>query len=106
MSGGLAAATTEINEMPTFAMKDNTSPRIHGSHAFGKLEIRGAFSFSGPQPVGVDGGVPQWVGDLLDANPDIQQIAVSCETGSSVVWSRIKAANVKLTGGALLRRPC
>ncbi len=71
-----------------FAMKGSNAKTIHGAHAHGPLEIRGHFTSQGPQPIGAEGGCPQWVADLLEKHPDIQQVALSGEH-CGVVWSRI-----------------
>jgi hypothetical protein len=74
-----------------FAMKANTKPQVHGSHAHGPLEIKGRFTSSGPQPIGTDGGCPQWVADLLDQHLDIQQVALSGDKWG-VVWQRMPSS--------------
>jgi hypothetical protein len=75
--------------MPTtFAMKGHKGKLYHGSHSRTPLDFKGTWSMRGPQPVG-DGGVPQWVDDLMEACPDIQQIAISSIDGG-VIWSRIE----------------
>jgi hypothetical protein len=73
--------------MPTFAMKGNTAKLFYGAYSRTKLVISGTWHMSGPQPVG-DGGVPQWVADLMESRPDIQQVAVSTKTGGAI-WSRM-----------------
>lgn len=71
-----------------FALKGSNTKTIHGAHARGPLEIRGHFTAQGPQPIGEEGGCPQWVADLLEKHPDIQKVALSGDNGG-VVWSRI-----------------
>jgi hypothetical protein len=73
-----------------FALKGNTKKQIHGAHARGPLEIKGCFHAQGPQPVDNDGGAPQWVADLMDQYPDVNQVAISSD-GHSTVWSRISS---------------
>ena len=73
--------------MTTFALKGHRGKLYHGEHFGTPLEFRGSFRMSGRQPVG-DGGVPEWVDRLMEANPDIQKIAIS-SIGSGVIWSRI-----------------
>lgn len=68
---------------------DLSKPTLHGSHSCSKLEIRGHFHITGPQPVGVEGGAPQWAYDLMKDNPRIESIAVAYE-GGGVVWSKMK----------------
>lgn len=71
----------------TFALKGNTGRRVHTSFSRTKLEIRGHFSMSGPQPVGGN-GCPEWIADLFDANPNLTQIALGNEE-SGIVYQRI-----------------
>jgi hypothetical protein len=71
----------------TFALKGHKGKLYHGSHSRTPLEFRGTWNMTGRQPVG-DGGVPQWIDELMEANPDIQQIAISTNDGG-VIWSRI-----------------
>jgi len=74
--------------MPThFATKRYDGRLIHGAHSINSLEIRGVFNIQGPQPI-CEGGAPEWVADLMDRYPEIQDIAISSEKGG-VVWSRI-----------------
>ena len=70
--------------MPTFAMRGNKSRQVHASHSITPLEIRGLFNMCGAQPVGVDGGAPQWVADALETNPRIEEIK-----DSGVVYTRM-----------------
>ena len=72
----------------SFAMKGCKKRLIHGAHSVGALEISGHFQFQGPQPVDDNDGVPQWVADILDKHPDINQIAL-CKKDSGVVYSRM-----------------
>jgi hypothetical protein len=71
----------------SFAMKGSTKPTFHGAHSHTKLEIRGNFYASGPQPVGDDGGVPQWVADAFAYFPSLREIALNGDT-HGVVYSR------------------
>jgi NaMN:DMB phosphoribosyltransferase len=72
-----------------FALKGSDARQVHGSHAHGPLEIKGRFTSSGPQPIDNDGGCPEWVADLLDQFPDIQQVALSGDKWG-VVWQRMR----------------
>lgn len=63
--------------------------RYHGSHSRTKLEIKGHFSTSGPQPVSDDGGVPILVADIFRNMPKIQSVTLNGES-SGVVYSRLK----------------
>ena len=74
--------------MTIFAMKGFKGKTIHGARSTGKLEIRGCFFFQGPQPVDDDGGAPVWVADLMDNNPELNQVALSYKD-RGVVYSRI-----------------
>lgn len=86
----------------TFAIKGNTAKTVHGAHAHGPLEIKGRFTMQGPQPIDDENGCPQWVSDLLDQYPDVQQVALSGDK-CGVVFSRM-GANAKLTGDPQLHR--
>ena len=72
-----------------FVTKGYEGKIIHGSHAMGSLEIKGTFHISGPQPVNNEGGAPEWVADLLEKYPEINQVALSGEKWS-VVWGRME----------------
>lgn len=72
-----------------FALKGYKQRTIHGAHATGRLTFRGCFHLQAPQPVDNDGGAPEWVADMLDKNPDIEQIAISWKD-KGIVWSRMK----------------
>ena len=74
--------------MKRFAMKGNKAKCVYGSHSLQPLEIRGCFTVRGPQPVGIEGGTPQWVSDLFDTQPDIDIVCISGKNGG-VVWNRI-----------------
>ena len=71
-----------------FALKGSKCRRVYGAHATGKLNIQGHFNTLGPQPVDDDGGVPVWIANYLDNNPDVDEIALS-GGNHSVVYSRI-----------------
>lgn len=71
-----------------FAMKGNAGPIFHGAHSRSKLEIKGCFTAQGPQPVGDEGGVPQWIADAFAAMPHLQQLALNGEH-SGVIYSRM-----------------
>lgn len=85
--------------MPTkFLLKENKmDKRIHGAYASGRLEFKGCFTMQGPQLVNEKGGVPEWVANLMDARPDIEQIAISGDKGS-VVWSRMEEKKLYMNG--------
>jgi hypothetical protein len=72
----------------TFAMKGHKGKLYHGSHSRTPLGFTGTWHMQGQQPVG-DGGVPKWVDELMEAYPDIQQVAIS-GTESGVIWARIE----------------
>ena len=61
---------------------------LHGSHSHSTMDIRGHWGSSGPQEIGVAGGVPQEIGDILAKYPGILKIVVVYEKGGSV-WQRI-----------------
>lgn len=82
--------------MTTFALKGHKGKLYRGEHSQTPLEFRGMFHMTGCQPVG-DGGVPEWVDKLMEAYPDIQQIAIS-STESGVIWSRIPRATPETEG--------
>jgi len=73
----------------TFAMRGNTDRCLHGAHSHTPLEIKGHFHYQGPQPVGCEGGAPQWVADLMDQYPDVECVAINRKNGG-VVWGRIE----------------
>jgi len=72
----------------TFAMKGSLAPQIHSAFSRTRLEIRGCFHIVGPQPVGVEGGAPQWVADVLSAHPEIEEIVVNRGT-DGVCYTRM-----------------
>lgn len=73
----------------TFNLKGARGISYHGSHSRTKMEIRGCFSMSGPQPVSDDGGVPELVHQLFQNFPKLQQVAL-CADDSGVVYQRIE----------------
>lgn len=70
--------------------KKGQARRFHGAYANGELEIKGSFVFSGPQPVNNEGGIPEYIVQLFDHFPDIDQIALSGKKGSRV-YSRFES---------------
>ena len=84
-------------------MKGNTAKTVHGAHAHGPLEIKGRFTMQGPQPIDNENGCPQWVADLLDQYPDVQQVALSGDKWG-VVFSRM-GANALAQGREHSERP-
>ena len=62
---------------------------VHGSHAVDRMEISAMWHLRGPQPVGLDGGCPEWVAKAMEENEDIELIAIQKKDYGSVVWSRI-----------------
>lgn len=74
--------------MSTFAMRGNDSKQVHASFSRTRLDYRGIFHMNGRQVVGVDDGAPQWVADVLEANPKIEEIAINY-VNSGVIYTRI-----------------
>lgn len=74
--------------MTTFAMRGNTSRQVHAAHSRTRLGLRGQFHMVGRQPVGEAGGAPDWVADVLDAHPEIQQLIVNYH-GSGICYMRV-----------------
>jgi hypothetical protein len=74
--------------MAIFTPKESTVERIHASYSRKALDIRGTWYMSGPQPVGVDGGAPQWVWDLFEQDETIQTVTVG-RADYGVVYARM-----------------
>lgn len=72
-----------------FALKGNTSKKVYTGISHSPLEVKGHFHFQGPQPVGCEGGAPEWVAAAFDNNPKLNMVALSYED-SGVVYSRMK----------------
>ena len=49
---------------------------VHGSHAVDKMSISAMWHLQGPQPVGAEGGCPEWVAKAMEENEDIELIAI------------------------------
>jgi hypothetical protein len=64
-----------------FGMRGFKGRTIPSAHSATPLEIKGAWTMQGPQVVGGEGGVPEWVFDLFQANPHLEQIALGYERG-------------------------
>lgn len=71
-----------------FSMRGAKGPQYHGSYVRTPMEIRGAVSMSGPQPVSNEGGVPELVHQLFQAYPGVKRIALGTDTGG-VVYHRM-----------------
>jgi hypothetical protein len=70
-----------------FALKGNKSRTIYSQTSREPLEVKGVWQVSGPQVVGGEGGVPEWVWDAFQSNPRITFITVEYE-GGGVVYRR------------------
>lgn len=86
---GLNYEAQKGNDMIVLAMEGSKGKKIHGAYSMRPLEIKGNFHCSGPQPIGCDGGVPEWVANVFDSFPHLNQIALSGEN-SGVVWTRME----------------
>lgn len=60
---------------------------IPTAHSAKQLEFTGVFTIQGPQIVGGDGGVPEWVHDLFKDHPEIETIAFNFDH-NGVVYQR------------------
>jgi hypothetical protein len=69
-------------------MSGNNTIVYYGSHGMGPLSFAGFFTMQGPQAVNDEGGVPKWVHDVFESNPDIQQVAIS-RSDSGHVYTRM-----------------
>ena len=63
--------------MRSFAMKGYKGKTVHAHHSRTKLDIKGCWMSSGPQVVGGEGGCPEWIYELFEANKDLTSIALS-----------------------------
>lgn len=70
-----------------FAMRGSNRKTIYSSHSNRPLEISGSWFVSGPQPVGTEGGCPQFVADIFNQYPELKTISLGFEK-SGVVFSR------------------
>jgi len=75
------------------ALRGYKGKRLYSAFSRGALEIKGMFWMQGPQPVGTTGGVPENIGKLFDADPNLQHVSLEWETDDGprgVVYSRMK----------------
>uniref|UniRef100_A0A6H1ZP49 Uncharacterized protein n=1 Tax=viral metagenome TaxID=1070528 RepID=A0A6H1ZP49_9ZZZZ len=72
--------------MTTFVMKGYNGKTVRCAMSHTPLKITGNFYCQGRQPVD-DDGAPQWVYDLLENNPDIEQVGIVTKK-SGRVYSR------------------
>lgn len=62
---------------------------MHSAHSCEQLSFSGVFTMQGPQVVGGEGGVPEWVYDIFVQHPEIEVIAFNFEK-NGVVYQRPK----------------
>lgn len=55
------------------------SRTIQSAHSVEQLTITGVFTIQGPQVVGGEGGIPEWVYDMFKDNPKILTVAINYE---------------------------
>ena len=76
-----------------FTMQGNKHKRLYASFAQGPLEITGCFWMQGPQPIGVEGGIPEEIAQLFENKPDLQTVSLEWKSGgrtNAVIYSRMK----------------
>ena len=72
-----------------FALKGNKERKVAAAHSRTKMAIKGHFTIQGPQIVGGDGGAPEWVYDLFENNPHVEEVALNFSEGG-VLYAPIK----------------
>jgi len=72
--------------MTTFVMKGYKGETVGFAISNTPVNMSGCFHIQGRQPIGED-GAPQWVFNLFENNPDIEQIGIRTKTGG-YVYSR------------------
>lgn len=79
-------ACKKVGDM-RFVLKGFEGDTVGRANSFSPLEIKGNWSTQGRQPVGGEGGAPEWVLQLFEQNQSITQIAINTDD-NGVVYSR------------------
>lgn len=73
----------------SFTLKGYKGKTVRSAFSRIRLEIKGHFHIQGPQPVGEEGGAPEWVYELFKLDPDIEEIAIN-KKDSGVIYQPMK----------------